>query len=314
MYAVFHYDEHISKVKPKTTIGFCVRNCADSIEEAFKSILAQSFPDELMELIFVDDGSEDKTLSIICDIASKTSIPTRVFHTKWSGIGHARNIVAANARGQYIIWVDGDMTLSKDYIQKLVELMDSNPAIGIAKGKQSLEPLGNTLAILENYARAASRMVDYKLERNRLKALGTGGSIYRVELLRQAGFFDETMRGYGEDQDIEMRIRKLGWTLATVDATFQDYERFGLTRKGLYKRYYTRGYCTHYFLHKNPGTVKSYNMLPHAIFIAGLFQAQKLFKLTHSKTVFLLPFHNVLKMFAWYLGFVDSHYDSYQPE
>ena len=310
----FNQNEQTSTVKPKITVGFCVRNCEASIEEAFNSILAQDYSHKFMELIFVDDGSEDNTNSIVCQLASTTSVPLRVYHTVWGGIGHARNIVLANAKGQYIVWVDGDMVLSTDYIAKLVELMDSNPDLGIAKGKQSLEQVGNKIAVLETYARAASRMVDYRSERARLKSLGTGGSIYRIEALSQAGYFDENLRGYGEDQDIEIRIRKLGWKLATVNAVFQDYERFGLTLRSLNKRYYNRGYCTHYFLHKNPDAVKLYNMLPHAIFIAALFQSQKLFKITNSRTVFLLPFHNVLKMFAWYLGFVNSHYNSYAPE
>jgi len=310
--AKFHYSESESKAKPKITIGVCVRNCEDSIEEAFRSVLVQGFPHELMELIFVDDGSEDNTLSIICDLSSKTNIPTRVYHTKWQGIGHARNTVIAAARGQYIIWVDGDMVLSENYVQKLVELMDSNPELGIAKGKQSLEPLGNKLAILETYARAASRMIDYRSKPDSSKALGTGGAIYRGNAIKQVGLFDERLRGYGEDWDFELRAKAVGWSLCATDANFVDYERKGVTWRSLWRRYWLRGYYTHCFLHKNKGLVKHTKMNPPVSFFAGLLQSFLLFKMTKQKVVFLLPFEYFLKTTAWYVGFLNSHFASYE--
>jgi glycosyltransferase involved in cell wall biosynthesis len=52
-------------MKPKVTVGICVRNCADYIKEAIASIIDQDFPHDLMELIVVDGCSEDKTLKII---------------------------------------------------------------------------------------------------------------------------------------------------------------------------------------------------------------------------------------------------------
>lgn len=56
-------------MKPKVTVGICVRNCENYIKDAINSILDQDFPHEFMELIFADDGSEDNTFSI-CGIYS----------------------------------------------------------------------------------------------------------------------------------------------------------------------------------------------------------------------------------------------------
>lgn len=300
-------------MKPKITIGVCVRNCEDYVKEAIDSIVDQDFPHELMELIFIDDGSEDNTLSVIQECVSKIDISAKVFHSSWRGLGHARNMVAVNAEGDYILWVDGDMVLSRDFVRKLVEFMEKHPKVGIAKGEQALEPGGNLLATLETYARAAGRMVDYQSEKARSKALGTGGSIYRIEAIRQAGGFDENLRGYGEDWDIEMRVRAAGWSLHTTNTKFLDYERFGLTWKNLWTRYWLRGYYTHYFLHRNKGLLKHYRMFPPAAFLSGLIHANTLFKLTHQKAVFLLSFQYMFKMIAWYFGFMRSHLNSYDP-
>jgi glycosyltransferase involved in cell wall biosynthesis len=301
-------------MKPKVTIGICVRNCEDYIKEAIDSIRNQDFPHELMELIFVDDGSEDNTLSVIQECVSNMDIPNEVLHTSWKGLGHARNMVVTNAKGDFILWVDGDMVISRDFMRKLVEFMEQHPKVGIAKGEQALEPGGNLLATLEGYSRSAGRMIDYQSEKARFKALGTGGCIYRIEVISKAGGFDEKLRGYGEDSDIEIRIRATGWSLATTNARFLDYERHGLTWKSLWSRYWLRGYYTHYFLHKNRGLLKHYRMFPPAAFLSGLLQAHKLFKLTYQKAVFALPFQHVFKMIGWYSGYIRSHLDSYEPQ
>jgi len=288
-----------------------VRNCEEYIKETIDSIRAQEFPHESMEMVIVDDGSDDNTLAIVKHCISKTDIPTKVFHTSWRGLGHARNIVIANAKGDFILWVDGDMILSQGYVRKLIEVMDQHPEIGIAKGKQALIPGANLLATLEAYSRAAGRMVDYTSDKGRFKALGTGGAIYRTCIFRQVGGFDENLRGYGEDWDMEIRARAAGWLLCTVDAYFLDYERLGLCWKNLWRRYWLRGYYTHFFLHKNKGMLKHYRMFPPAAFLSGLLHALTLYKLTRQKIVFMLPFQSIFKMTAWYVGFINSHLNSY---
>jgi glycosyltransferase involved in cell wall biosynthesis len=299
--------------KPKVTIGVCVRNCQKFVKDALDSIINQDFPHELMELILVDDGSEDETLSIAKNYLPKLDFPVKLFHTSWKGLGHARNVVVQNASGEYILWVDGDMLLEKVFVTKLVKFMDRRLDVGVAKGKQALEPSNSWLGTLETFARAASRMVDYESKKAQYKALGTGGAIYRVVALKSAGGFDENLRGYGEDADVEMRIRAAGYLLSTTDAKFLDYERSGLTWKGLWKRYWLRGYYTHYFLHKNKGTLKPYKMLPFTAVVAGLLQASMLYKLTSRKVVFLLPLQYLFKMTAYNLGYLRSHSNTYEP-
>jgi len=88
-------------MKPNVSIGVCVKNCEDFIEDAIDSIMKQDYPHRLMEVIFVDDGSEDDTLSIIRKCVSQIDIPVKIFHTSWKGLGHARNLVVSNAQGKF---------------------------------------------------------------------------------------------------------------------------------------------------------------------------------------------------------------------
>jgi glycosyltransferase involved in cell wall biosynthesis len=301
------------KALPLVTIGVCVRNCAPTIREAIDSVIAQDYPHELLEIIFVEDGSNDNTLSIIKEYIPKIDMKVKIFSHKWRGLGYSRNVVVTNANGDFILWVDGDMVISKNFVSKLVNFMMQHPEVGVAKGKQALHSGGNMLATLETFSRAAGRMVDYQSEKAQFKSLGAGGAIYRIEAIKQAGGFDQNLKGYCEDLDMEIKLKKKGWLLATTDTYFLDYERLKLTWKNLWSRYWLRGYHTHCYLHKNRGFIKHYRMFPPAAFLLGILHAHKLFKMTHKKEIFLLPLQYVFKMTAWYVGFIRSHINSYKP-
>jgi len=300
-------------MKPKVTIGMCVKNAETTIKEAIESILNQDFPQELMELIIVDGNSTDKTLSILMSCLKKANIKTSIFYEN-EGLGKARQIVVENAKGDYIVWVDGDVILSKNFVWKQVEFMEQNPKVGIAKGKLPLKMLKNTLATLEMLSRPSMVTAINKSWNPHSKALGTAGSIYRLKAIEHVGGFDKNLRGYCEDWDAEIRVQKTGWLLARTDAEYLDYERCGLTWKDLWKRYWLRGDYTHYFLHKNPGLIRHYRAFPPAALVAGILYAQKLFKILRKTIVFLLPLQYVFKSAAWYTGFITSHLHRYEPK
>lgn len=308
------YNKRNCKLRYKVILGVCVRNCEEYVTEAIESIMDQDYPHELLEIVFVDGNSEDNTLSIIREFVSKIDINAKILNDCCRGLGYARNLVIANSDCDFILWVDGDMVLSRAFVTKLVSFMEQHPEVGIAKGKQGWDSEGDLAGMLEGFARVVGHMVDYRSEKGRLKSLGTSGSIYRMDVFRAVGGFDERMRGYGEDQDMEIRVRAAGWLLDTVNAKYLDYERHGITWKDLWSRYWLRGYYSHCFLHKNKEMVKHYRMFPPAAFVFGLVQSFKLYKLTNSKAVFLLPIHYFFKMSAWYVGYVRSHIESYEPD
>ena len=292
----------------RVTVGMCVRDAEATVREAVESVIDQDYPHELIELIVVDGYSRDKTLSIIREYLDKIDMKNRIFYEN-VGLGQARQIVVKNASGEYIVWVDGDMVLSKDFIRKQVEFMDQNPKVGIAKGKYELSPGPNMLATLEIYARAAAKLADYSLEKTRSKSMGTSGCIYRVEAIRQSGGFDENIKGYGEDWDAEYRTRLAGWFLCTTRVRYRDYERLGITWRELWFRYWKRGYELHDVLQKHRGVVKLYRMLLPAAFLSGLFNSLALYKSIREKVVFLMPLLCTFEMTAWWLGFIRRRLD-----
>lgn len=292
----------------RVTVGMVVRNSEETIKDAIQTVMNQDFCHDSMELLVVDGSSQDATLSILKDCLDNIDIKSKVFSEN-HGLGYARQIVVDNAQGDYIIWVDGDMILSTDFMSKQVEFMENNPDVGVAKGYYELSKGPNILSTLEIYSRAAAKFGDYRSHKARSKALGTSGCIYRLKAIKDVGGFDKKISGYGEDWDAEYRIRLAGWSLCVCKVPYQDYERVGLSWKKLFSRYQKRGYDLYDLMKKHDGVIKLYGMLPLMALVVGVFASFKLFKITGEKVVFLLPFFYPIKMVFWWIGYFKRFFE-----
>lgn len=302
LHLAFSKNGKLGYSKPIVTMGVCVKDCEAYVREAINSILDQDFPHELMEVIVVDDGSEDRTLSVLLDTVLRMDMPVRVFHSEWRGLGPARNVVVNNARGKYIVWVDGDMILPKDHVRKQVEFMEGNPKVGIAKAKYAMYYDRSVVATLENIKFVVEDAFASKLP-------GTGGSICRVKAIREVGGFDDRLTGTGEDQDAAFRVRATGWLLDRTDAVF--IEKRDRTWRALWDKYFWYGYGDYQLYRKNRSVFTLTRMSPPAGFVVGLIYSVMAYRLTHLRIVFLLPFHFAFKITAWCFGFARSQLDSF---
>lgn len=287
--------------KPTVTIGVCVKDSALTIDGAIRSIIAQDFPHQLTEVIFVDDGSKDATLSIIQQYIRKMDMHVKVFSTDWQGLGRARNTVVNESNSDFIIWVDGDMLLPKDHVRKQIEFMKENPNVGIAKARYGTLPNESIIPFLENVGYVVNDWL-YGC-RPTHRNLGTGGSIYRVEAIRKAGGFDDKISGVGEDSDAEFSVRKAGWLLYLASPALF-YERRRRSIVAMWDEGFWYGYGQHYIYRKSQGILSLFKLTPLISFFIGAWYATVAYRLTHRKAVFFLPFLYSLKRLAWMIGFV----------
>lgn len=96
-------------------------NVEDYIEECIVSVLSQSY--KYIEVIIINDGSTDNTISIINKYATIDSRILVIDNTN-IGLGATRNIGIDSSKGEYILFVDSDDYIHTDLIQHLLKQMD----------------------------------------------------------------------------------------------------------------------------------------------------------------------------------------------
>ncbi len=92
--------------RPLITIVICAYNASRCIERSLKSALSQTYDD--IEVIVVDDCSDDGTAQIAETFAKKDKRLRIIYHAKNLGIALARKSGALSARGKYVAYLDAD--------------------------------------------------------------------------------------------------------------------------------------------------------------------------------------------------------------
>lgn len=98
------------------------------IKDCLKSLGHQRYKD--IEVIIVDDGSNDKTIDVVKEYELKLPRFFRLFRQKHLGAGMARNLGAKNAKGEILVFVDADMVFAEDFIEKLTKPIRKGETIG----------------------------------------------------------------------------------------------------------------------------------------------------------------------------------------
>jgi len=108
--------------KALVSIVIPVHNGEKYIKEAIDSCINQTYKN--IEVIVVDDKSEDNTLKILKEYGEKiTVIPVE----KQDGLGNVINIGIRASKGKYIARMDADDIMYPTRLEKQVEYLESNP-------------------------------------------------------------------------------------------------------------------------------------------------------------------------------------------
>ena len=285
------------------TIGICAKNSEKTILQAINSVVQQDFDHKLMEMVFVDDGSTDNTFRIVKKSLLESDFQSTIISGEWQGIGKARNTVIKNAKGDYVIWLDSDMILEKDFVRSQVNLMDVSPNAAIATALISFPKDLNLVLTLD----MIPSIVENKLRdwKDPSKLPGTGSTTYRLKAIREVGGFDEELHGSCEDIEAAYRLTQAGWSIVRGTPFFLESHEKLATFRNLWKRNIKRGRTSSIVYDKNTAFFSLYRMNPLASFVAGIRFGILGYLITKRKVAFLLPFFYAFKNTAWFLGFTN---------
>lgn len=131
-----------------------VYNGETEMNRCIDSILNQTYKE--IELILIDDGSVDSSLSI-CRNAAKNDQRIKVLHQENKGVSAARNLGLKWAEGEYVTFVDADDYIAPDYVEKLYLMIKHNRCnlsmcnyVEVCDGKEDKINIINTDGIMRS--------------------------------------------------------------------------------------------------------------------------------------------------------------------
>jgi glycosyltransferase involved in cell wall biosynthesis len=185
---------------PRISVVIPTYNRQDLVIEALQSVLAQAFSD--MEIIVVDDGSEDQTeekLQLYRD---------HIVYVKQAnqGVAAARNTGIRQAHGEWICFLDSDDLWLPEKLQVQLQFADRHPEYAlIATEIQGMDATGQPVGArkADNYTIHNGRVAEHLLFGNWIQ---TSTVMVRRAALETTGVFDEDVGQFGEDWLLWMRV------------------------------------------------------------------------------------------------------------
>ena len=108
---------------PKVTIIIPAYNVQEYIQKGIESCITQTYSN--LEIIIVDDGSEDETAKVIEKYSKQDE---RILFLKQvnGGVSSARNNALNHASGEYVIFLDSDDWLERNTVEILIKNLEQN--------------------------------------------------------------------------------------------------------------------------------------------------------------------------------------------
>lgn len=183
------------------------RNEETHIKRCLKSVMAAIRTLKDTEILYVDSASTDGTIKVA------KSFPVGIVQLKpdWPLSASAgRYIGYLNTTGQYILFIDGDTLLYKDWLPEGLKLMEAHPEIGGLAGmvhEICEDAKGHPVRLQKN---RHENKEDFKSVHN------FGGiGLYRRSVLDHVGPFNPYL-SVDEERELGMRIRRAGYKLIQI--------------------------------------------------------------------------------------------------
>ena len=177
--------------KVRFTVAISAYNIENYVKRAIDSVLNQTFKN--YELLVIDDCSTDSTVEVIKQVVGQNA---KILQTKKnSGTAAAsRNIAIENAKGEYLLFLDGDDELySNETLKEIDEHIKENKYDIIYFGYENVGHTENyyRISTKENSTREARLICD--------ESFSVSSKVWNVEFLRNNNIrFKEGM--YYEDE------------------------------------------------------------------------------------------------------------------
>ncbi|PEQ14235.1 hypothetical protein B2G71_01100 [Novosphingobium sp. PC22D] len=259
-------DELTRAGEPRVTVVVVARNEAQRIGACMASLSVQDFG--AFETILVDDGSTDATVAL-----ARQALPSlRVISSPTRSISRNRDIGWRAGRGEFVAFLDADCIAPPHWLTSLVRAAERTGAAATGGGNvppAETSPHYAALALMLDTFVGSRGSVQGKVPREGAFVAHLPGLnvLIRRDALEIVGGFDPRFARMGEDVDLSIRLRNLGFVLRVEpEATVIHRQRADLRAWTRNMRAYGRGRT--WLLRRHPNAMSPLFLLPPLTLLA----------------------------------------------
>ena len=219
-------------------------NAIEFIEGFLASLLAADRDGIELEIIMIDNGSRDESVSLV-----REKYPDVVIlKNDENNYARALNLGIKSAQGDYIAITNNDATVDPNWLGGLLEIFSIDEKIGAVQSKIFFADSTRINSVgVEEVEHFYFRDIGFNEEDSPLYAQAaereyvTGGSVmFRRACLEDVGAWDEEFIMFMEDVDYSARCRKQGWKLWYSPDSILYHQYHGSTSQALCEYFCTR--------------------------------------------------------------------------
>jgi glycosyltransferase involved in cell wall biosynthesis len=219
------------------------------------SLSAQTYPHDLVEVVVVDDCSEDGTGEFLEGVEA----PYRVLalrHETNRGRAAARNTGIAAASGEIVVFLDDDMRADPRLLSSHVRFHDAHPNAAAIGNAVTAPELGDSLLFRYIDSRGVHKLPPGG--RSPARYFVTNNASVPRRALTEAGLFDEAFRSYGfEDTELAFRLEeRAGVSFWYLREALAQHIHYHSVDQFLEKRRTAARSSLSYLLEKHPGRAR----------------------------------------------------------
>ncbi len=214
----------MTQITKKVSVIIPAYNIESLLEKCVASVAEQDYPDGLLEVIVVDDGSTDNTAKIADELSEKYPNVT-VLHKENGGSSSARNLGIRHSKGDYVGFVDSDDFVDRRMYKTLMEAAMEYDADMVQISRDEISEDGSKLPDVAIPPKKPT--VITPAEHMRTLLMHTGDASFCTKLVKREFFTEDMMFPEGElNEDFYLMIHMLGKVNRLVILPQQYYHVF----------------------------------------------------------------------------------------
>ncbi|MFW6064968.1 MAG: glycosyltransferase [Candidatus Natronoplasma sp.] len=216
-----HLMEHEREKKvpsyPYISIMIPAYNEEGYVGRCIESVLEADYPARKMQIIVIDDGSTDGTLSEAKEYEKSSKddqeYDVQVLSKENGGKHSALNYGSIYAKGKYIFTIDADSIITRRSLKLMIRRFEDSDDVGAVASNVKIINRDNFLT----WCQSLEYLMSINIFRSALDAFGTVSVVpgclgaFKKKFLEDGGFYDPNT--LTEDFDTTVKMRKLGKTV-----------------------------------------------------------------------------------------------------